>query len=156
MSMHILAPQAAWWLGCLCLLAPLAALAQTPVGQIKTTAGEVTLQRQQTPQPAMPGMALYEGDVLHTGEKTSSVAVTLIDDTRLALGPRSRLVLRRFVWNPTTQAGQMSAHLDRGTMAVQSGLLGQRQTGNRLAVTTPRATVRVTDAQVAIRVSGKE
>ena len=50
----------------------------------------------------------------------------------------------------------MQAQLDRGTMAVQSGRLGQRQSGNTLDVTTPRATVRVTDAQVAIRVEGKE
>jgi FecR protein len=138
----------------------LAVAAQEPhtaIGLIKTTTGEVSLVRQERTQAATPGTLLYQGDTLHTGEKHSSVAVTLIDETRFALGPRSRLVLHHFAWNPTTQAGGMQAHLDRGTMAVQSGLLGQRQAGTTgLAVTTPRATVRVTDAQVAIRVTGKE
>lgn len=146
-------------LGLLCVLSAAPAWSQDPqtaIGLIKTTTGEVSLVRQERRQAATPGTLLYQGDSLHTGGAGSSVAVTLVDETRLALGPRSRLVLRRFAWNPTTQAGDMQAHLDQGTLAVQSGLLGQRQTGNNLAVTTPRATVRVTDAQVAIRVTGKE
>lgn len=150
-----------WALGLLCglLVSALPAWTQTPqaaIGQVKSTTGDVTLVRQQRSQPATPGLVLHEGDALHTGDTGSSVGVILIDDTRLALGPRSRLELRRFRWNPTTQAGGMQAYLDAGTMAVQSGLLGQRQTGNTLAVTTPRATVRVTDAEVALRVTGKE
>jgi hypothetical protein len=141
----------------LALLLALPVWAQEPaaIGLVKSTSGVVTLLRSQTSQPATPGMVLHEGDSLMTGDKASSVAVTLVDDTRLALGPRSRLVLRHFSWDATRQTGQMRAELPAGTLAVQSGLLGKRESGNSLAVTTPKATVRVSDAQVGIR-AGKE
>lgn len=122
------------------------------IGHIKTSIGLVTLARHQVTRTAAPGSLLYEGDSLQTGSETSSVSVTLIDGTSLALGPRTRLVLRHFSWNPTTQAGQMRANLDVGTLAVRSGVLGQPHSGNSLAIVTPRATVRVTDAQVGLRV----
>ena len=64
-------------------------------------------------------------------------------------------MLRHFSWDATRQTGQMRAELPAGTLAVQSGLLGKRESGNSLAVTTPKATVRVSDAQVGIR-AGKE
>jgi hypothetical protein len=125
------------------------------IGLIKRTTGEVTVLRQQTSQTATPGMRLYEGDSLMTGDKASGVAVTLIDDTRLALGPRSRLLLRQFAWDATLQQGHAHAELPAGTLAVQSGLLGKQGSGNTLAVTTPKATVKLTDAQVGIR-AGKD
>lgn len=126
------------------------------IGHIKTSAGAVTLARQQRLQPAAPGVLLYEGDILQTGLDASTATLTLVDGTNLALGPRTRLVLRHFRWNPTTQAGQMRAELGAGTLKVRSGALGQPHSGNSLAIVTPRATVRVTDAQVGLRVIEKE
>lgn len=126
------------------------------IGHIKTSVGIVTLTRNQALRTAAPGWLLYEGDSLQTGLASSSASITLIDGTSLALGPRTRLVLRHFQWNPTTQAGALRANLDVGTLAISSGALGKPQSGNSLAIVTPRATVRVTDAQVGLRVSGKD
>jgi hypothetical protein len=113
------------------------------------------LQRGATQSPVTPGLLLVVGDVLTTGAQESRVAVTFVDGTRLALGPRSRLVLRQFLWDARRQQGHAVAELPTGTLAVQSGGLGKRDTGNTLAVTTPNATVRVQDAEVGIR-AGKE
>ena len=128
---------------------------QEPVGLLKTAHGEVTLVRQGVRTPATPGLQLHVGDTLMTGTDSSTVAVVLVDDTRMALGPRSRLVLHQYQWNPTTQQGHARAGLDQGTLAVESGLLGRQGTGNTLAVTTPKATVRVQEAQVGFTVKGK-
>jgi hypothetical protein len=75
----------------------------------------------------------------------------MIDETRVALGSTSRLVLHQFDYNPTTQTGRMRAELPQGTMAVQSGKLGSSEQAT-LAVTTPRSTVHIRDAQTAIKV----
>ena len=142
-----------WGLGLLGLLLLVSvAWGQETVGLLKSTQGEVTLVRQDVRTPALPGLRLQVGDTLLTGTDTSTVAVVLIDDTRMALGPRSRLVLHQYRWNPTTQQGQARAELGQGTLAVESGLLGRQGSGNTLAVTTPKATVRVQDAQVGFRV----
>ena len=127
---------------------------QTPIGQVHATAGMVTCIRQQQVQVVTPGWVLQEGDTLATGAQDSRVAVTMVDGTRFALGARSRLVLRHYAYNPTTQTGAMAADLPQGTLAVQSGKLGAREDAP-LRVTTPQATVRVRDAQAAIQVSGK-
>src|SRR5262245_56030325 len=84
---------------------------QESVGFLKSLRGDVTLIRQGVETPATPGLQLQVGDTLVTGASTSSVAVVMIDDTRLALGPRSRLVLHQYQWNPTTQQGHASAEL---------------------------------------------
>ena len=134
------------------LLLATGAYGQEPVGLLKSVHGEVMLVRQGVQTPAAAGTQLQEGDTLLTGADTSTVAVVLIDDTRMALGPRSRLVLHQYSWNPTTQQGHARAGLDQGTLAVESGLLGRQGTGNTLAVTTPKATVRVQEAQVGFTV----
>lgn len=146
------------WLVLLIVLAPFPGLAEDvrAIGHIKTSAGVVTLLRTKLLYTAAPGGLLYEGDSLETGLASSSATITLIDGTSLALGPRTRLVLRHFQWNPTTQAGQMRASLEVGTLAVSSGVLGKPHSGNSLTIATPRATVRVADAQVGLRVIGKE
>jgi hypothetical protein len=127
---------------------------QAPIGQVHSATGGVTCTRQQRVYPVTPGWALQEGDILMTDQGAGRVAVTMVDGTRFALGARSRLVLRRYVYNPMTQAGAMQADLPAGTLAVQSGKLGARGDAT-LAVTTPKATVHVQDAQVGIR-AGKE
>ena len=126
---------------------------QAPIGQVSATTGAVTCTRQQQVQVVTPGWVLQEGDTLTTGTQDSRVAVTMVDGTRFALGPRSRLVLRHYAYNPTTQAGAMAADLPQGTLAVQSGKLGAREDAP-LRVTTPQATVRVRDTKAAINVIG--
>jgi hypothetical protein len=124
---------------------------QAAIGQVHTATGGVTCTRQQHVYGVTPGWVLVEGDILATGVQDSRVAVTMRDGTRLALGPRSRLVLRHYAYDAATQAGAMTAELPRGTLAVESGKLGAREDAS-LRVTTPQATVRVRDAQAAIQV----
>lgn len=145
---------AVWVVACCYLLQPCVATGQQAVGQITVASGAL-LQRGATQIPATPGLLLVVGDVLSTVGADSRVAVTMVDQTRLALGPKSRLVLRQFLWDARSQQGHAVAELPTGTLAVQSGGLGKRDTGNTLAVATPKATVRVQDAEVGIRV-GKD
>src|SRR5262245_6171221 len=104
------------------------AAAPTPtasVGQIKNTAGEVLLTRNNNQQPAKPGDLIEQADVIITGSN-GSVGVTLIDSSRLSAGPNSRIELKQFRFNPTTQEGESVTQLHRGTLAIVSGQIAKR------------------------------
>ena len=60
------------------------------IGQIKNTAGQVFLLRNNNQQPAKPGDLIEQTDVIVTGSN-GSVGVTLIDNSRLSAGPNTRV-----------------------------------------------------------------
>jgi hypothetical protein len=78
----------------------------------------------------------------------------MIDDTKFALGPQTRLVIRSFVWKPVTQIGQFHSDLHQGKVVVQTGILGKLNGGGVL-VSTNRGMMRLQDAQVAIQAREK-
>ena len=75
------------------------------IGQIKNTAGQVFLLRNNNQQPAKPGDLIEQADVIVTGSN-GSVGVTLIDNSRLSAGPNTRVEFKQFRFNPTTQEGE--------------------------------------------------
>lgn len=106
-----------------------AAAAAPPVGVVKRVDGTVQLQRGGSSQAAVVGQALEVGDVLRTS-RDGAVAVTLADDTLLAAGPGSELVITNFSFDPTTQQGGMLLSLWRGVMSVVTGLVAKRTPEN--------------------------
>ena len=81
--------------------------------------------RNNNQQPAKAGDLLEQADVLITGAN-GSVGVTLIDNSRLSAGPNSRVELKQFRFNPTTQEGESLTKLHRGTLAIVSGQIAKR------------------------------
>ena len=75
------------------------------IGQIKNVTGQVFLLRNNQQQPVKPGDIVEEADVISTGAN-GSFGVTLIDNTRISAGPNSRIELKQFRFNPTTQEGE--------------------------------------------------
>ena len=72
------------------------ALAQTPAaaGRVKIASGNAFIIRQNTEIPATVGLAIFESDSLRTGGD-GRLGVTLKDDTRVSIGPRSEVRLDR-------------------------------------------------------------
>jgi len=95
------------------------------IGQIKNTTGQVFLLRNNQQQPAKPGDTVEEADTIITGAN-GSFGMTLIDSTRLSAGPNSRIELKQFRFNPTTQEGESLTELHRGTLAIVSGQIAKR------------------------------
>ena len=89
------------------------------IGQIKNTAGQVFLLRNNNQQPANSGDIVEQADIVITGIN-SSVGITLIDNSRLSAGPNSRVEFKQFRFNPTTQEGESLTQLHRGTLAIVS------------------------------------
>jgi hypothetical protein len=138
MRMRRLIPPLAVWAAALWW--PLAAGAD--VGQIKTSKGQVAVERKGQAIPGPVGMVLQASDVIRTGPD-GTVGVTMRDNTLLSAGPNSILALENFEFDATTSAGRFDARLQRGTLAVVSG---------RIAKHSPQAmTVRTPSAVLGVR-----
>jgi hypothetical protein len=120
------------------------------IGQIKNVAGEVFLVRNNTQQRAKAGDLLEQADVLTTGAN-GSVGVTLIDNSRLSAGPNSRIELKQFRFNPTTNEGEMVTEVQRGTLAIVSGQIAKRS-ADAMKVKTPTTVLGVRGTTFAVKV----
>jgi hypothetical protein len=85
--------------------------------------------------PATVDTRIQSADTVVTGA-ASSVGITFVDDSRVAAGPNSTLVVDRYVFDQTTHAGRMDATLKRGTLAIVSGRM-VKQSADALTVTSP-------------------
>ena len=126
---------------------PLQAVA---IGQIKNTAGQVFLLRNNSQQPAKPGDLVEQADTIVTGAD-GSVGVTLIDNSRLSAGPNSRVEFKQFRFNPTTQEGESLTQLHRGTLAIVSGQIAKRSP-DAMKVQTPTTILGVRGTKFAVKV----
>jgi hypothetical protein len=120
------------------------------IGQIKNTAGQVFLLRNNNQQPAKPGALLEQADVIITGSN-GSVGVTLIDNSRLSAGPNTRVEFKQFRFNPTTQEGESLTQLHRGTLAIVSGQIAKRS-ADAMKVQTPTTILGVRGTKFAVKV----
>src|SRR5215469_7752091 len=74
------------------------------IGRIKSKIGTATVERGTASIAASIGQELMPGDWLETG-KDGQMSVTFVDNTRFAVGPDSRIGLKKFEYDPTTQKG---------------------------------------------------
>ncbi len=65
---------------------------------------------------------VFFSEVVETGPN-SALRITLLDETKLTLGPSSRVVLDEFVYDPATQDGRLSMRLLDGVFRFASGLM---------------------------------
>jgi hypothetical protein len=112
------------WLTVMILMIALPALASDDAGTIKISRGSVSIERNGQKIPAAAGMSVIAGDRVITGTD-GSVGITLRDNTLLSAGPKSTLVLNRFAYNSSTNAGTIDASVKRGTLAVVSGKIAK-------------------------------
>jgi hypothetical protein len=111
------------------------------IGHVKSVEGIVTETHGQVTWEAEPGSPVYEGDTLRTfwnGE----VGVTFKDDTRISLGPSSRLTIPKFVFSPSQQEYGFVLRLIAGSMQYLSGLTAKLSPGS-MKIETPTATIGV-------------
>jgi len=120
------------------------------IGQIKNVAGQVSLVRNNVQQSAKTGDLLEQADVLTTGPN-GSVGITFIDNTRFSAGPNSRIELKQFNFNPTTQEGDFVTDVQQGTLAIISGQIAKRSP-DAMKVRTPTTILGVRGTKFAIKV----
>jgi hypothetical protein len=133
------------------LVAGPAAAAGPGVGMVKTSAGDVRIERDGQSLPAPVGTRVEATDVVRTG-KGGSVGISFLDQSRLSLGPNSVLAIDRFEFDPTTHAGAFDSTLRRGTLSAVSGKLAhQSPKAMRVRTRSTVLAVRGTEFVVSVR-----
>jgi len=133
-----------------CLGLSVQMVAAAEIGQIKNISGQVFLLRNNAQQPAKAGDLVEQADVVTTGAN-GSVGITLIDNSRLSAGPNSRIELKQFRFNPTTQEGESVTEVKRGTLAIVSGQIAKRSP-DAMKVQTPTTILGVRGTSFAVKV----
>ena len=130
--------------------APAAAQEIAPAGHVKKVSGDAFIVRRDTAVPARAGDAVYASDALRTSTG-GAIGVTLMDDTRISLGPNSEVRLERYVFAPAEGGLGMVLNFVRGVAAYVSGRIAKLAPGS-IRLETPSAIVGVRGTTVAIRV----
>jgi len=129
---------------------PVYAQQPTPAGHIKIATGAAFIVRQNTTVPARPGDAVFAIDTLKT-DADGTIGVTLMDDTRISLGPSSEVRLERYVFAPAEGGLGMVLNFVRGVAAYVSGRMA-KLAPDAIRLETPAAIVGVRGTTVAIQV----
>lgn len=135
---------------CAVIAITVGAAAAAEIGQIKNANGQVFLTRNGAQQPAKAGDLVDQSDTITTGAN-GSVGITLIDNSRLSAGPNSRIELKQFRFDPTTQEGESVTEVRRGTLAIVSGQIAKRSP-DAMKVVTPTTILGVRGTTFAVKV----
>lgn len=101
-----------------------AAWAADEAGVVKTSKGNVAIERGGQQVGAPVGTRIFSSDRVVTGAD-GSVGITLHDNTILSAGPNSLVDLNKFAFNSTTHTGAIDATVKRGTLSVISGKIAK-------------------------------
>jgi hypothetical protein len=115
------------------------ACAAESAGVVKTLSGSATIARAGATLPVAPGQRVFAGDRI-AAAPGSYVGVTLRDDTRLAIGPGSEMLIREFEFDPSSYAGGLAISFLRGTARVITGIIA-KQRPERVSFDTPTMTI---------------
>jgi hypothetical protein len=128
------------------------AFAQQPpaAGHVKVVSGSAFVVRGGSMIPAQPGQAIYQSDALRTGAD-GALGITLLDDTRVSLGPSSEVRVDRFLFAPGESGVGMVLKFMRGVAAYVSGRMA-KLAPDSVRLETPAAIVGVRGTTIAIRV----
>jgi hypothetical protein len=120
------------------------------IGQIKNVAGQVFLLRNNVQHPAKIGDLIEQADVLTTGPN-GSIGITFIDNSRFSAGPNSRIELKQFRFNSTTQEGEFVTEVQKGTLAIVSGQIAKRSP-DAMKIRTPTTILGVRGTMFAVKI----
>ncbi len=120
------------------------------IGHIKTAHGTATIERGGITLRAELGTALHRADLLTTGAD-GSLGLMLADETRLSLGPGSRLSLEKFTFNPEAEDYSLVTRMTRGTLLMISGLVA-KLSPESARVETPSGIIGVRGTRFLVRV----
>jgi hypothetical protein len=122
------------------------------VGVTVTTERQVTATFAQEKRQIRKGNVVRLNEVVETG-KSAQGEFKLRDDTKLAIGPESKLVLDEFIFDPNKSAGSVTLNLTKGAFRFITGKMDSKSYKLR----TPTATlgIRGTVFDVFVAASGE-
>lgn len=137
-----------------CALWPAPVLAADPIGLVKALTGTANVARQGSVQPLAAGSDVFRDDVVTTGPD-GSVGITFRDDTTLSMGPKGRMVLDDFAFDPAHEDVKLGLSLLKGTFAMVSGQIAKLAPQN-VSVKTQAMTIGIRGTSFLVEANGDE
>jgi hypothetical protein len=119
------------------------------IGHVQSAGGVATITHGQVTWQAALGAPVYEGDMLRT-YLNGTVGVTFKDNTRISLGPSTRVTIPKFVFSPSEQRYGFVLRLIAGSLQYLSGLTA-KLSPDSMKIETPTATVGVRGTRLLAR-----
>ncbi|MFL5265386.1 MAG: FecR domain-containing protein [Stellaceae bacterium] len=133
----------------LCAIGLSARAEEAPIGYVKTLSGTATVTHGGIATAAALAMPVYEHDRLETGGN-GELGVTFRDNTRISLGPDSRIELKHYVFKPASEEYGFLLRLAYGTMEYISGLT-EKLAPDAMSIETPGFTVGARGTRLLVR-----
>lgn len=126
------------------------ARAADSIGFVKVLSGSVVVERDAQRLPVALGSPVNLGDVFETDE-TGSLGIAFKDNTLLAMGPSSRLVVEKYEFQPAESRLGFVARLVEGTLLYLSGEIA-KLSPEAVFLNTPSATIGVRGTRLLAKV----
>lgn len=127
------------------------AAAQQDVGVASAVRKDVSVKslNEELGRAAAVGTDIKLNDLITSGDD-SAMQVLLLDETMFTVGPRAEMVVDEFVYDPNTDAGEMTASVTRGAFRFMSGRTAKKP--ENVEINTPVASmgIRGTIAEGAV------
>ena len=130
-------------------LAASALAASQNIGATETTKNEVSRELAGAAGKLNTGDPVFRNEIVKTGQE-STAKLVFLDSTNLAVGPISRVVLDRFVYEGGASGQTVAVKLTKGLFRFTTGALDK----NAYSVTTPTAAIGVRGTVLDISVGG--
>jgi len=119
-------------------------------GIIKSVHGDVFITGSQMTVKAVDNMRLIQGDSVRTGAD-GSAGLIFEDDTVVALGPNSEMVIEAFRFDPVNSGLSFVTRLIHGTFSFITGQIAKLAPDN-VTLQTPNATLGVRGTKFLVKV----
>ena len=124
-------------------------------GTVKTTSGQATVIRGEgTPLAISVGQKVFAGDRIVTGPD-GYAGITMDDDTRLSVGPKSELLIREFQFNANSNDGAMALSFLKGTVMVVTGLIA-KYAPEKVDLRTLASTIGIRGTEFLVEIDAKD
>ena len=120
------------------------------IGRIKSNVGMAQIVRGGQTIAAAPGFKLEATDQLVTG-KDGRMGIAFTDDTRIAVGPNSKILLQTYRYDRTQQTGAFVARVNKGSLGVVSGKIA-KSAKDAMQVHTPTSILGVRGTRFVVDV----
>ncbi len=118
------------------------------VATVKSTQGEIHVERGGQNLPLTVGTGLLQSDTVVTGSG-GAAGITFADNTLVSLGADSRFVIDSFRFDRESQRGEFQSTLAKGRMAVVSGKIAKSQL-DAMKVRTPTSLLGVRGTEFVV------
>jgi hypothetical protein len=124
--------------------------AAEPIGRVKVAAGAASLIRGGQSAALHVGDPIWLNDTVVTAAD-GSVGLTFTDQSRLAIGPNTRIAIDQYAYAPAEKQLSFVTRVSQGTLYYVSGMIA-KLSKEKVAVATPEGTIGIRGTRFLVKV----